>query len=91
MLPEHVDLLKQVFKEEDYKERPIVDEQQKMENDATLQGALKQAVSVEIKYFKDHDIHVEKGKVLFINVLDGTLMLEDVKIQLADVIEVIML
>lgn len=91
MLPEHVEMLKQVFKEEDHKERPIIDGQQKLENDAILQGALKQAVSVKIKYFKDHDIHVAKGKVLFINVLDGTLMLEEIKIQLTDVIEVLML
>lgn len=89
MLPEHVKMLKEVFEEVDHKERPILDEQQQMENSALLQSALHNDSAVEIKYFANHDFHYISGRILFIDVLGDSLHLEEGRIKLSDVVEVI--
>lgn len=64
-------MLKEAFAEDDYKERPLIDEQQKMENDLMLQAALHNGSTVEIKYYEDKKFKTLKGEVLFIDALIG--------------------
>ncbi|HLR52359.1 MAG TPA: YolD-like family protein [Candidatus Avamphibacillus sp.] len=94
MLPEHVEALKQMFAEEERKEKPLLDEQKKMEIDLLLQVALNNDSTVEIKYYADYDYQSIKGKLLMIDALNGSLKiesdtLEDIPLQ--DVIDVTIL
>lgn len=88
MLPEHVEMLKEVFAEDEHKERPIIDEQQKMENDLLLQSALNNDLTVEITYFEAHDFHQIKGSILFIDTLGGLIRLDDMDLFINDIIEI---
>jgi|SRR5690625_4916324 len=92
MLPEHVEALKQVIAEQDYKEKPILDDQQKVEIDLKLQLALNDDLTVEVKYFADHDFHLMKGKMLMIDALNKRLRFDDgTELKLDDVIDVTIL
>ncbi|QAS52783.1 YolD-like family protein [Halobacillus litoralis] len=64
MLPEHVEMIKQVWKEDVRIEKPILDEQQWEEIGYSLQRALKNGLSVEIQYHNGFDISKIKVKVL---------------------------
>lgn len=86
MLPEHVKMLGDMYKEMDRKEKPIVDEQQIEENSLTLQGALKYKLEVKITYFVDHDFNNIEGRVKSIR--NNTIYIEETKIHFADVIDV---
>lgn len=88
MIPEHVEALKKLFAEQDHKEKPILDEQQLLENEMLLQNAIQNDLMIEIKHFRDHDFHMVKGKVLFIQSQSRFLQLDNVKIKLEDIIEV---
>lgn len=88
MLPEHVEMLKEVFEEQDHVEKPIIDEQQRMENDLVLQTALHDDLEVEIKYFKDHGYHTIKGNILFIDHINEVLRLDKEDVKLGDVVMV---
>lgn len=88
MLPEHIQALKKLWMEQEYKEKPIVDDQQLVENDLLLQGALHHDQTVIIKYYEDYEFKIDKGKVLFISVIDRCLQLDHVEIQLENIIEV---
>lgn len=68
MLPEHVEALQNVFTEVECKEKPILDEQQKVEMDMQLQLALKDNLTVEITYFTDATYHTLRGKPVLIDV-----------------------
>lgn len=80
MLPEHVELLKEVFAEEYRIEKPTLDEQQMLENELILQEAIHNDLMVEIKYYDDGKFEKVKGKVSFIDALDGVLHLEDMQL-----------
>src|SRR5690625_395623 len=88
MLPEHVEGLKQLFKEEAYKRMPILDEQQKFKNDFMLQAALKDDLQIQITYFKDHYFHTIEVHVLFMDILNSILRMDEVDIKLEHIIEV---
>lgn len=88
MLPEHIEGLKQLFKEEAYKQMPILDEQQKIQNELLIQAALKDDLMVQIVYFKEHDFQIMHGYVLLIDVLGGILRMEHLDINLEHIIEV---
>lgn len=91
MLPEHVEALKQMFAEEERKEKPILDEQKKMEMDFLLQAALSNDATVEIKYYANYDYCTVKGKLLTIDSLNGYLKIEHdtlEDIQLQDILDV---
>lgn len=85
MLPEHVEMIRQLWAEDDYKEKPVLSGQQLEENEFILQTALKNNLSVEIKYYKDHDYRLIEGKVSFIM---DQLIINEVKIELSDMIEI---
>jgi len=89
MLPEHVEALKKVFAETDYEEKLILDEQQQMEMDMILQLALKDSLTVKIKYYAEHDYHTVEGKPVIIDMLNNCLKLHNgMEIGLDDVMEV---
>jgi len=88
MLPEHAKMLEHIWSESEHKEKPLLDEQQKIENDLMLQQAIHDNLIVEIKYFKDHEFHTIKGKVLFIDMNSRSFKVGSVGIGLDDVIGV---
>ncbi|API93507.1 hypothetical protein J32TS6_38070 [Virgibacillus pantothenticus] len=67
MLPEHVDLLQDMWKRLEDKEMPILDEQKLAELDLQLQTAIHQDLTVEIKYYNGRDYLTSKGKLKHVN------------------------
>ncbi len=63
MLPEHVDVLQDMWEKLERKEMPILDEQKLEELDVQLQAAVRQGICIEIKYFNGRDFLTSKGKV----------------------------
>lgn len=88
MLTEHVEELKRVFAEKEHKEKPILDDQQLMDNEIALKEAIENNLTVEITYFKNNEFHNVDGKILFIQTQNRYLQLDDVRINLDDIIEV---
>src|SRR5690625_4327754 len=88
MLPEHAKMLEHIWTESEHKDKPVLDEQQKIENDLMLQRAIHNNLIVEIKYFQDHDFHMIKGRVSFIDVNSRSFRIGTIKIGLDDVIGV---
>ncbi|OZU90574.1 hypothetical protein CIL03_05370 [Virgibacillus indicus] len=91
MLPEHVQMLNEMWEEDEYKEKPILDEQKIMEIDASLQCAIHNDLTVAIKFFENRSYHTAKGKILKIDSLNKTLQLrnqEETKVSLYNVIDV---
>lgn len=88
MLPEHAEALKKLFAEYERKEKPVLDEQQLLENESAIQEAIENDLDVDIRYFKDYDFHVARGKILFIEMGDRSLHLDNEKIKLDNIIEV---
>lgn len=86
MLPEHVEALKNMFAEQAYQKKPILDEQQMMENESILKHAIHDHLMIKIKYFKDHDFQMVQGEVA--NIVDDHLWIGHQKIHLRDIIEV---
>lgn len=88
MLPEHVEGLKKLFAEYDHKEKPVLDQQQMIENERLLQEAIEYDLTIRVKYFKDHDFCISEGKVMFIQIQKRYLQMDHIKIKLDDIIEV---
>lgn len=88
MLPEHVKMLEEMFAEQERKTKPILDEQQLLENNLTLQLAVNEDLQVEIKYYRNHDIKLTRGHLLRIDVFNKILYMKEIEISLDDVIGV---
>src|SRR5690625_2854580 len=88
MLPEHAKMLEHIWTESEHKDKPILDEQQKIENDLMLQRAIHDNLIVEIEYFKDHDFHTIRGRVSFIDMNSRSFRIGHIEIGLDDVIGV---
>lgn len=86
MLPEHVEILKDMFAEQAHQKRPILDEQQIMENESILRHAIHDELVIEIKYFNNHNYQVIQGEVT--NIIDDYLWIGHLKIYLKDIIEI---
>ncbi len=86
MLPEHLEMLKDMFVEQAYQKKPILDEQQVMENEAILKHAIHDHLMIEMKYFKNHNIQMIQGEVT--NIGDDHLWIGHLKIHLKNIIEV---
>lgn len=91
MLPEHVEMLEDLIREEELKEKPIVDEQMKAENYVLMQDALQSDSKVRIKYYADHDYHFEDGYLLSIDAVNKIVFMEETHIMFDDIIEVSLL
>lgn len=82
MLPEHANMLKEMWSQKEWKEKPMLDEQLITEMNLKLQFALKDDLTIEIEYFKDHDYHKIKGKLLGVNPLLNYIKIEDMELPL---------
>ncbi|WP_040954083.1 YolD-like family protein [Virgibacillus sp. SK37] len=69
MMPEHINLLKQMWEEKDHKKKPILDEQQVNEISLKLQLAISNDLNVSIDYYKQHDFHKINGKLIKIDLM----------------------
>ena len=90
MMPEHIEMLNQMWKELEYKNKPILDEQQIEDNAMKLQLAMQNKLTIEVKYFKDHVFNTVRGKILSI-ISNYYLMFDDedrTRIKFNDVIDV---
>ncbi|CDQ39080.1 MULTISPECIES: YolD-like family protein [Virgibacillus] len=67
MLPEHVELLNRMWAEQEYKEKPVLDEQRLVEMDAQLQLAICNDLTIEIKHYNGRDYLTHRGKLKNIN------------------------
>lgn len=67
MMPEHIELLKQTWQEQERKQKPIIDEQKQEEINLKLQMAVKNELTIDLKYFLNHDFYKAKGKVVSID------------------------
>lgn len=91
MLPEHVQLLNEMWKEDEYQVKPTLDEQKITEIDGRLQCAIHNDLTVVVKFFKNHSCWTAKGKILKIDSLNKILQLTSqggMKIALGNVIDV---
>lgn len=88
MLPEQVQMLKDLDKEMDRKEKPILDEQQIAENGLKLQEALENDLPVRIKYFADYDYKITDDYLLGIDGRNKSIYMEGMVLHFDDVIEV---
>lgn len=75
MLPEHVEMLKEVFVER--KEKPILDEQKMAEMDRILKYALKHQAAIEMTYYHDGDFLTLRGKLAKIDQWRGYIVLHN--------------
>jgi len=67
MLPEHVEILKDMWKEDERVEKGILDEDQAVEIDFKLQMAIKDDLTVEIKHHNGFDYSYSKVKIISID------------------------
>jgi len=94
MMPEHEEMLQQMWREQEYKKKPILDEQKQFELNTKLQLALQNDLTVEVEYY-DHGIHdfqKIKGKLLMVDTLANALKFdneENTSVPLDDVMEVV--
>lgn len=88
MLPEHVEALQEVWREQDYKEMPEIDEQQIIENNLLLEDALENDLEVSVKYYTNHEHKTMKGNLLMIDPLNKIIYLEKEQIEMQYIIEV---
>ncbi|MFD1362808.1 YolD-like family protein [Lentibacillus salinarum] len=94
MIPEHEEMLQQMWDEQKYKEKPILDEQKQFEINSKLQLAINNDLTVEVEYY-DHDVHdfqTIKGKLIMVDNLARVLRFDDASstvVSLNDVMEVV--
>ncbi|WP_176449287.1 YolD-like family protein [Lentibacillus sp. CBA3610] len=94
MMPEHEEMLQQMWREQEYKKKPILDEQKQFELNTKLQLALQNDLTVEVEYYDygAHDFQKIKGKLLLADTLTNALKFdneENLSVPLEDVMEVV--
>ncbi|MGI8314937.1 YolD-like family protein [Halobacillus mangrovi] len=97
MLPEHVEMVQNLWKEDNRIEKPLMDEQQIEEMSCTLQRAMSDGISVEVQYHNGFDFSFLLAKVIRMDV--GTRKIEffdqknreDITIKFDDICNVIVL
>lgn len=87
ILPEHKDRIRKHQQEMEKKEKPILDEQQKMDINMKLQLAIQNDLTVEVKYFEDGEFLTVKDKLKMIDTREIR-MSDGMEIPLDDVIDV---
>jgi len=88
MLPEHVELLNEVFVE--YKEKPLLDEQKMNEIDQTLKYAVKHRALLEMTYFYSGEYRKITSRLEKIDQWRGFILLKNEdgrRISLTDIID----
>ncbi|WP_373892937.1 YolD-like family protein [Virgibacillus sp. CBA3643] len=77
MMPEQIQLLNEMWEQQDWKEKPDLDGQYIAEINLKIEMALENDLTIEIEYFKNHDYHKIKGKLLGVDVLNQFVQIED--------------
>lgn len=77
MYPELAKSLKQIIEEQDYKEKPLVDEQEKKEFNMVIHYALHENLPVEVTYYADHDYKKVSGNIRSIDSMKKIIHLDD--------------
>src|SRR5699024_9725583 len=91
MLPEHVELLENVFAERTH--RPILDEQKRAEIDQKLKYSIHHQMYVMITYYKNNEYITLHGKIKRINQWKGYIVLSNEQgdfVPLTDIIDIMM-
>ena len=94
MLPEHVEAIQKLWKEDERVEKAILDEQQLEELEFALQRAKSDSLPVEIKHHNGFNYSFFRVKVLFIQKTTNKVKCYDletkqnVSIQFADIVNV---
>nr|WP_306798604.1 YolD-like family protein [Oceanobacillus saliphilus] len=91
MLPEHIQLLNDMWKQKEYKEKPVLDEQQLEDINRKLHLAIHKNVTVEITYYAGHDFKKITGKLFNIESREGFLKIDNedrTKIYLNDILDI---
>src|SRR5690625_6057510 len=79
MLPEHVQLLKQLWEEEEQQNEPILDEQMKEIIARKLINSYKYGTNIHMKLYEDGQFYMYKGIVTCIRKHSKTVILNDEK------------
>ncbi|KGP92413.1 hypothetical protein N780_13455 [Pontibacillus chungwhensis BH030062] len=93
MLPEHVEMLKKVWKEDERVEKGLLAEDQAAEIDLKLRLAFKDDLTVEVKFHNGTNYTSDKIKVLDIDTTAGKLVgrairsKESINIMFVDILE----
>lgn len=91
MLPEHIQLLNDMWEQKEYKERPILDEQQLEEINMKLHLAIHNNLTIEITYYAEHDYRQLVGKLFKIDTREGFIKVDNderTKIYLNDILDI---
>ncbi|MUK89169.1 YolD-like family protein [Ornithinibacillus sp. L9] len=89
MMPEHIQMLRDLDKQYHYKQKPVLDDQELQEINNKLLLAIHNNLTVAVKYYKDHDYHYVTGKLKKIDAIEKYILFEDfTKINLHDVLDV---
>ena len=92
MMPEHIKMLEDMWKEADRKMKPTMDEQLQVEFGMKLQLALKDDLTVEVKYYADYDFKKIKDKIIFIDSINRNLQFRNGdNVCIDDIIDVVIL
>jgi len=67
MLPEHVQMVKKIWKEEEKVQKPVLDEQELEEINFVLHRALHDNLTLDIQYFDDGFLETVRAKLTYIN------------------------
>ncbi|QHE52944.1 YolD-like family protein [Pontibacillus sp. HMF3514] len=67
MLPEHVQILKEMWKEDERVEKGVLEEDQAVEIDFKLQMAIKDDLTVKVKYHNEFGFSYSKVKIISID------------------------
>ncbi|RWZ58934.1 YolD-like family protein [Halobacillus fulvus] len=70
MLPEHVEMIKQLWKEDERVEKGIMDEQKAIEIDFLIQRALNDDLTVKVKVYNGFDYEEIEMKMEYVHKLD---------------------
>ncbi|MUK88519.1 hypothetical protein GMD78_08950 [Ornithinibacillus sp. L9] len=88
MMPEHVQMLKGIREQQEYKEKPMISDYQKEEINTKLQLAIHDDLTVIVKYYKSNDHKKVRGKLDTVDVMSKHILLRNgTRIKLQDVIE----
>ncbi|MEK4024496.1 YolD-like family protein [Sporosarcina sp. FSL W7-1283] len=76
-IPEHLELIREWYAEDDYVEKPELDQFDWDNIQQTLEAANKRQCITQIQTWKDGKINPYRGKILEINAQSKSVMLED--------------
>ncbi|WP_067727684.1 YolD-like family protein [Oceanobacillus damuensis] len=91
MMPEHIQLLNDMWKRKEYKEKPVLDEQQLEEINRKLHMAIHKHLSAEITYYADYDYRKITGKLFKIETSEGFIKVDNehrTKIYLNNILDI---